>query len=536
MATIRIDKKKSGHYMSLIHSYRDENGVARMKTLANLGKAEDYNPETLKKMGSRLYALGGGNPLDLMGTEVEEVGRFNFGYVQLVDSVLHTFKLDQVFARIKRKHHLTFDLYEAVLLMLVERFNVPNSKLANYHNQAEYYSVQDIKLHWLYRALDKLDQYSHAIQQSIYMTGRNLFNQKLDIVFYDVTTFYFDSDVEQENTLRKKGYSKDGKIGKTQVVLGMLMDRNKQPVAYHIFEGNTAEVKTISKILEQVKKQYSIDKVIVVADRAMLSEQNIDLISGQMDFPFIFGEKLKMMKTPAKEALVDKSRYNNEWVYQKDGKPIKLKYTTLMYQGRKVICTYSEKRARKDRHEREKRLIKAQYFMDNPSQLKKKASYHYLNKTGKDSYQLNEKKIKQDQMYDGFLAISTNVDNLSVVQILDQYRHLFLIEQGFRTMKSILEVRPMFHWTDKRIRGHIAMCFMALALLRHVEIRLEKNKTPLSELTILKTLDRMQSSKITQDGKDFYLRSAMDSNQQVLIDKFKLKKIKPLNYNSLTIR
>ncbi len=92
-------------------------------------------------MGSRLYALGGGNPLDLMGTEVEEVGRFNFGY-QLVE--------DQVFARIKRKHHLTFDLYEAVLLMLVERFNVPNSKLANYHNQAEYYSVQDI-LHWLYR-------------------------------------------------------------------------------------------------------------------------------------------------------------------------------------------------------------------------------------------------------------------------------------------------------------------------------------------------------------------------------------------------
>ncbi len=99
---------------------------------------------------------------------------------------------------------MTFE-YEAVLLMLVERFNVPNSKLANYHNQAEYYSVQDIKLHWLYRALDKLDQYSHAIQQSIYMTGRNLFNQKLDIVFYDVTTFYFDSRCRTRKHIKKKG-------------------------------------------------------------------------------------------------------------------------------------------------------------------------------------------------------------------------------------------------------------------------------------------------------------------------------------------
>jgi len=536
MATIRVDKKKSGNYLSLIESYRDDQGKSRMRTLANLGKVENYNPETLKKIGKKFFEFGGGDPEDLLQGDLQEQNRYNFGYVQIVDHLMRHFGLDGLMSRIERKHNLTYNMYEVMMLMLIERLNIPCSKLSNFHNQKEYYSLQPIELQWIYRSLDKLDQYSDAVQQQIYLKGRHLFNQKLDVVFYDVTTFYFDSSVEQEDALRQKGFSKDGKIGKTQIVFGMLIDKHKQPVSYHIFQGNTSEGQTLKTILTSLNKKYNLGKVIVVADRAMLSQENIDIVTKDLKMPFIFGERLKSMPKQAQKVFLDKTKYTNEWVYTKNDKPIKITYYSAYYKDRKVISTHSEKRARKDKHDREKRIEKAKTLLSQPSRIDQKATHHYLRKKDKVGYQLNEEKIKHDELFDGILAISTNVEKLTDIEVLDQYRHLFQIEQGFRTMKSVLEVRPMFHWTDKRIRGHICMCFIAFAMLRNIELRLEQKGHQLSERSILKALDQMQVSQITQKNQTFYMRSKATPTQEKLIKTFGLRKIKALNHNKLIIR
>ncbi len=375
-----------------------------------------------------------------------------------------------------------------------------------------------------------------AVPTLIYKKGRHLFNQKLDIVFYDVTTFYFDSEVENPGHLRQKGFSKDGKIGKTQIVLGLLIDKYKQPVGYQIFEGNTFEGHTLKVALQDLKNKYKIENVIVVADRGMLCQSNIELVVTELGLCYIFGERLKAMPKGAQDIFLDLEKYDQQWSYDKNGVQVSLQYYTAYYEERKVICTYSEKRARKDRHDRQQRVDKAKQLLKNPSQLNRKARYHYLTKKEKNTFQLNEEKIKRDELFDGLLAISTNVETLSEIEVLNQYKHLFHIEHSFRTMKSILEVRPMFHWTDKRIRGHICMCFISLTMLTNIQLRLNKAGHYWSEKHILRTLDKMQISHIQQDDQSYYMRSKCTDEQQTLSKIFKLKKVSPLTHKSLTIR
>jgi len=501
MATIRIDKKKTGNYLSLIESYRDKDGKPRMKTIANLGKAEDFKPETLKRIAQRLFILAGGNLSELKDFGLEEQARYNFGFVQLVYQQIKHFGLHHFCRRVSKQHKLSFDFETVLTLMLIERLNEPASKLANFNNQQEYFGLnQKVKLQWIYRSLDKLDQYSQVIQDQIFLKGRSLFNQQLDVVFYDVTTFYFDSDKEKEDELRQKGFGKDGKIGKTQVVFGMLIDRNKQPVAYQVFQGNMSEGKTLKAILQNLMKRFQLKNIIVVADRAMMSASNIKMVTEDLGLNYIFGEKLKTMKKQIQDQFLDLTKYKDEYVYHKDEQEIKIKYLSIYKGDKKIISTYSKKRAKKDAFEREKRVEKAKQLLKNPSALNKKASYHYINKTDKaNKYQLNQSKIERDKLFDGILAISTNVEELKETEILDQYRHLFKIEQSFRTMKSLLEIRPMFHWTDKRIKGHICMCFISFAMLNNIELQLKKAGQHWSENKIIKTLNQMQVSQVLQN-------------------------------------
>ena len=161
--------------------------------------------------------------------------------------------------------------------MLIECLQDPCSKLKSYEQQNEYLNLPVTALHHLYSALDKLADNNVLIQQQIYTTGRNLFNQQLDVVFYDVTTFYFESEVEKEGALRQMGFGKDDKIGNTQILYCMMIDKDKNPIDYPIFKSDTYHGHTFEKALEDLKNQYCIDKIIVVAHRGMLFKNNITL-------------------------------------------------------------------------------------------------------------------------------------------------------------------------------------------------------------------------------------------------------------------
>jgi hypothetical protein len=332
MPFLRIEKKSSGTYLRILESYRNGEGKSTHRILHSLGKVEDYTPEQLRNLGIKLYELGGGEVKSLLQGELEELGRFNYGYQQVFGRALQHYGLVDIFRRIEKKNKLQFSLYNSVFLMLIERLADPCSKRSSFLNQQEYVNLPTVALHHLYRALDKLAANSTLIQQQIFQTGRDLFNQKLDIVFYDVTTFYFESEVQKEGQLRQMGFGKDGKIGHTQILFCMMIDQDKNPIGYRIFKGDTYEGHTFEKALDDLKNQFHIDKVIVVADRGMLSKNNLQLTTTK-GYEFIIGERLKKLPKTIQNYLLDLSNYKHEWIYNDaTEEPVVIKYTTVKHQ------------------------------------------------------------------------------------------------------------------------------------------------------------------------------------------------------------
>ena len=523
MAYLRIDKKEGESYIRIVASRR-KHGKPLQETVYNLGKVSDYTPDQLQRFGTKFFELGGGDPRELLEGSIEELGRYNYGYYQLFSKMFRHYGLDSVFKQVVLKNKLSFDLINAVMLMLVERLHDPGSKRQNFFNQQEYLGINPVELQHLYRSLDYLAENNQHIQRAIFQTGRDIFNQALDVVFYDVTTFYFESDVEKENELRQKGFSKDGKIGSTQILFGLLIDKDKNPIGYNIYKGNTFEGHTFSDAIKRLKEEYQIKNVVVVADRGMLNKTNLEVTASEQ-YEFIIGERLKILPDSIKAHLLNMDNYTKQWIYSKEGDPIVVKYCTIPYQERTIVCTYSEKRSKKDAADREEKLETAKIILKNPGQLKKKAHHYFLKTDDTQTYYLNEEKIKENKKYDGFLAIATNAKDLSIEQVLDNYRHLYQIEHSFRTFKSHLETRPMFHWTDKRIEGHICLCYIAYALLNHVQQKLLKGNIRRSEKQIRKALDQMQLSLIKNKNQEFYLRSANKEDIDMLINRMGLKKL-----------
>jgi len=530
MPFLRIEKKTSGIYLRILESYRNKEGKSTHRILHSLGKVEDYTPEQLKRIGIKLFELGGGNLQSFLQGDIVELGRYNYGYQQTYRKALDHYGLITLMNRLERKSKISYCLLDVVFLMLLERLQEPSSKLQNFNRQSEYLNLPKVELHQLYRALDVLADNKQLVQHQIYQIGRHLFNNQLDVVFYDVTTFYFESEVEKEEHLRQKGFGKDGKIGKTQVLFSMMIDKDKNPIGYQVFKGNTYEGDTFEKALDVLKAAYNINQVIVVADRGMLSKSNIEKVVSR-DYKYIIGERLKSLPKSIKEVLINRSQYKSQWIYlDNEDKQVKIEYMTLEVGNKTIISTYSEKRAKKDAHKRLEKIEKAHKLLKKPTQLKAKASRFFLKSDNKENYVLNEQKIKEDAQYDGFIAISTNT-NIETNSVLDQYKQLYKIEQSFRSFKSHLEIRPMFHWTDKRIEGHICMCYIAYTLQNWI---LNKTQGKFTENTLRQTLDKMQVSHIQNEDKQLYVRSKQDDKQkwlQKIINAKQLPPMMPIDYS-----
>jgi transposase len=525
MPFLKKEIKSSGTYIRIVESYRNSDGKSKHRTLYNLGKAEDYTKQTLKRIGKSFLELSGEDASLFEKKELHEVNRYNYGFLMIYHRVMQIYGLDKYFHKIQKKKKLSFPLYQSLLLMIVERLNEPSSKLSNFNHRQEYLGLEEVALHNLYRSLDQLYSVQDSVQKLIYEQGRDLFNQKLDIVFYDVTTFYFES--ENEDGFRMKGFSKDGKIGNTVIVFGMLIDKNKNPVGYRIYKGGYYEGHTFADAVSKLKQEYSIDRVITVADRGMMNRQNMELLKGEeIGYEYIIGERLKNLKQDVQDRILDRSKYTKIVVADDEiAEEIEIEYYVIEHDGKRIITTYSEHRARKDRHDREEKIEKAKDFMQNPCKVERKVASHFLKKTNKTGYELDEEKIAKNQRYDGFISISTDVNDLSIPQILDSYKQLYKIEHTFRTFKSYLESRPMFHWTEKRIEGHLCLCYICFTLLNYLQQSMQRKGIKLSENKLREVVGKMQVSHIDNGGDEFYLRSRQSEQSKMILQELKLREL-----------
>jgi len=353
---------------------------------------------------------------------------------------------------------------------------------------------------------------------------------RIDIVFYDVTTFSFSSCLA--DSLKDYGFSKEGKPGKVQVVMGLLIDLYGRPVGYELFPGNTFDGKTLPLALSSLEKRFGIRKVIIVADKGITSKVNLKEIVDR-GYSYIFAYRLKSAPNKIKNKVFS-GGYKN--IGSDDGK---FKYKVIsnidsFYSGskkinlpQKIIITYSEARAKKDKIDRDRQVEKARALLENFSKIKasnrRGAKKYIAQKGGNINYILDTDKINADSKFDGYYAIVTNEDSITAKDAISAYHNLYKIEHSFRLMKSNLEVEPIFVWTPKRIKGHFTVCFLAFLLERHLEYKLAKNSIPASADKIRDALNSLNFAKVTFGGNSYFIKTKAEDLAYKILRILKIK-------------
>jgi transposase len=505
-------------YVYVVEGYRDDLGRTRHKYLFSLGKLEDFlKTSSFRKLAQRVLACSVEKQIDL--TKISEGRILYYGHC-LIKNLWDRLNFDEFFNTLAKNKK--FNFAQAVFYMTARHTISSDSKLGMYESKDQFLGFDTIGKNHLYRALDVLSENKEEIEEYLFRKRYNLFNNQVDVVFYDVTTIYFES--QSEDVLRKYGFSKDGKIGCVQIVLGLLIDSEGFPIGYEIFPGNTFDGKTLIPILEKIRERFSLKRIIIVADRGINSKLNLKKLK-EMGYGYIVAMRLKNASETLLKEVFNPDGYieipSEEGVF-------KYKQTKHVFKTDKeeitdtVVISYSEKRAEKDRAERQLFIEKAIKLLESPSSiegLNKRGGKKYIKKEGKSRYSLDEELIEKDTKFDGYYAIQSSEDTLTAEQILTAYHSLWKIEESFRVMKHTIEVRPVYHWTERRIRGHLVVCFLSFLFMRMFE---EALKRSVSSEKIKEALRSITVTEFNLEGKDYYLKNRMDKSAKTLFKALKV--------------
>jgi transposase len=367
--------------------------------------------------------------------------------------------------------------------LVIARLSQPMSKAATVEYLKSHFD-EDAQLHRIYRYLDKLyNTQQEKIQQISVEHTQRILGGKIGLLFYDVTTLYFEADYGDE--FRETGFSKDGKHSQPQVVLGLLVSKDGYPLSYSVFNGSQYEGRTMLPVVEDFVQRFKLDDFIVVADSGLMSQSNIALLESG-NYKYIIGARIKNESNELKKWILSLTK--------QDGK---------FYETRKglarLIVGYSDNRAKKDRHNRDKgvkRLEKA-YRSGNITKenINKRGYNKFLEISDNVKVAINQEKIKQDEKWDGLKGYLTNTD-LPAKEVNEQYNGLWSIERAFRITKGTLEMRPMFHFTPKRIEAHVCICFVAYKLYKELERIIKMNSINMSVDKVLDIAKTITTIKI----------------------------------------
>jgi transposase len=435
------------HHIGSAHS---DEGLVDLKILAE---------EWIKDYNHQLSIFPDENPNKLLHLNHSTfIGvKYHFFY-KIVHSIQEMIKLD--------------DLPTLLNDLVVIRIFEPASKLRSLELLEQYFGIRHIRKSY-YKIAPNCINLKSLVEKKVVSFAENHYFFNYDLLFYDVTTLYFETF--EEDDLRKNGFSKDNKSQQPQILIALMVSKEGFPVSYEIFSGNTFEGHTIIPVIKGFIERNGVKDFTVVADAAMISSENIKLLI-QNKINYIVGARLGNLSTD----LIDAIDKNLE---REDGNSIRIK-TENGY----LICSYSSVRYRKDKYEMEKQIEKAKQVISKPSKTKKTK----FTQTKGQIIELNELLIKKTQKLLGIKGYYTDLepsiaDNKTIIE---RYHELYKIEQNFRISKNDLQTRPIFHFKEEPLKLHILICFMALVISKHIELQ--------TGMSIRKFLDE---SKKVVDGE-----------------------------------
>ena len=404
------------------------------------------------------------------------------------------------------KHKAALKALKEIVLARVAN---PDSKRGSVDTLASKFGV-NLNLTTVYKMMDMIgDKEINKLNKLVFDKTKSLFDNKIDVIYFDATTLYFESfsediDNPDNEAIRKNGYSKDGKFNQPQVVLALLVTKQGLPIGYKAFSGDTFDGHTIIPSLKEIEDKFKVDKVVYVADSGMFNKENLQEFDKYPNMSYIVGARIKSMSNSIKSQILDSEGFRDI----NDDMRVK----SIDYNGKKLLISYSKRRAKKDKFERDKAIEKLQKRLKSSKSVKSQLSNNgykkYLQLQSKDkdscdiSIELNEQKIKEDEKWDGLKGIITNNTSLSDEELIEQYSNLWQVEESFRITKHDLKIRPIYHYKPSRVKAHLAISFMAYTLVRHLEYRVRLQYKKLSPQRIRDTLLSIQTSILYDTATD----------------------------------
>jgi transposase len=397
--------------------------------------------------------------------------------------------------------------------LVITRIVYPVSKLKTTDYLFKY-KGEEISVYSIYRYLDKLHKSQMELVKTIsFAHTLKVLNGNLSVVYYDVTTLYFEAS--DEDDLRKTGFSKDGKHQHPQIVLGLLVSENGYPLDYEIFEGNKYEGETLLPVVGHFKSKYAPKELMVIADSGLLSKKNIEQLKAQQ-YQYILGARIKNMDKGVTAKILDLKLQDNQCE------------AIELAQDDRLVVGYKEARAVRDAKNRKRGLEKLEKAVQSGKLGKKHINNRgynkYLQIEGDVNIKINYNKFEEDAKWDGLKGYTTNTQ-ISKEEVIAQYGQLWQIEKTFRISKSDLQIRPIYHRLRRRIEAHICISFAACKVYKELERQLKEKKSQYSveqAIDIVKTIYRVELQ--TPYSNSTYSRLLIKTQeQQSIINLFGLK-------------
>ena len=544
-----------------------ENGRTKQKCIENLGRLDELQKRFddpvshFKKVAEEKNAEQNTSrktsvPIDLSSTmSTSEDNLRNVGYAVLKD-LYKQLELDKFWKLVLRKTSIQYDLEAVFRLLVFSRILYPGSKRDTFLNKSAYFEDMDgFSLKDTYKALDVFDQYDEQLQKWIYSHSSKICERDMSVSYFDCTNYYFDIGRSDMDTFDDGGRPVDGKGNPAEikyrkrgpeknhrpdpiVEMGLLMDKDGIPLAFDLFPGNESEKVHMRPIINRVKSQFGSGRVIFVADRGLNTSDNIYFLNGDNKADhnprdgYVYGQSVRGADAEFK-AWVLKGDYKTEKLTDDDGREVTFTHksrihpktiqvnTTVPGQKKKrkkpvsidqkQMAYYSEKYAKKQKHDRDIMVARAKDLIKHPKKYDKitaAGSGAYVQNIAFDKSTgeiiegrelvLDEAKIAEEEKYDGYYSIVTSELKMSDHEMRETYRGLARIEETFKISKTEFESRPVFVWTNEHIEGHFATCFTALVLIRLLQSKLG------SRYPIGKTIESLRKYNCTQIGTTLY--------------------------------
>ena len=551
-----FNKKTGKTQLSIVQGYR-VNGVVKNKVIENIGYLEELREqyedpiahfkEIVKKMNEEEINKNNIEINLLQKLPDNAKNRKSLGYA-VVKNIYNMLGLYDLWQYKQRFVKAKFNLNSIFSLLIFTRFLFPSSIKQAFEHKTNYFENYNFELEDMYRALEYFDENSEEIQKLLAQKTKEKFGRKSQLGYYDVTNYYFEIPYEDEDLIDKNGKIKKGfrKKGPSKehrpdpiVQMGLLMDSAGIPIAYNLFSGGESEKVNMLPTIRRVKKDYGINRIIVVADKGLNTSENTAQLSGKnhddmkYNDGYIYGQSILMSDKAFKEWILDPKGYivdkDNEITFIHKSRIIAKSVTVKNIQGdrnikreiyQKQMVYYSEKYAKKQYYDRVKVIDKAKKLIANPDQYNKATSrgvagyiknLHFSPETGeiikKHKLELDIDKITEESKYDGYYCIVTSEKDMPDAEIHNAYKGLWKIEESFKILKHEFDARPIFVQTEAHIKAHFLICYVALVIGRYLELLL-KGKHNIDN--IRKTLRNYQCSYLEQN---YYL---FDYNDEIL--------------------